>query len=36
MLITWCRIITYVLRCRYKPFREDGRKEVIQVSFHDR
>jgi len=41
MLITGCRIITYVLLCGYTPFRADGMKEVIRqttearVDFHD-
>ena len=42
MLITCCRIITYVLLCGYTPFRADDMKEVIQqttearVDFHNR
>jgi len=42
MLITGFRIITYMLLCRYTPFRADDMKEVIRqttearVDFHDR
>jgi len=42
MLITCCRIITYVLLCGYTPFRADDMKEAIRqttearVDFHDR
>ena len=42
MLITCCRIITYMLLCGYTPFRADDMKEVIRqtteamVDFHDR
>ena len=42
MLMTGCRIITYVFLCGYTPFRADDMKEVIRrttearVDFHDR